>query len=251
MTTTMDDRHTLSGAYALDALGDDERRSFEQHLETCPDCRAEVAEFRATAAYLGVAAAIPAPPSLREQVLGEIGRTRQLPPQRTNVRPLRGVSRRTATMLSAAAAILAALAISLGVIAYQADQRADELAAETAQLQSNAERVAAVLTAPDAVSAAGTVEGGGQANAVASEVQGEVVFLAEALPQLEGDRTYQLWLIGAEIVSGGVVDVPAGGDITYVTAGDLAGVTTIALSVEPEGGSDQPTTTPIFAGELD
>ena len=250
MTTTMDDRHTLVGAYALDALDDAERRTFELHLETCDDCRAEVAELSAAAAYLGVAAAVPAPPSLRDSVLDEIGRTRQLPPQRSNVRPLRGVTRRTATMLSAAAAVLAAIAISLGVIAYQADQRADRLAAETAQLRDQAEQVGSLLAAPDAVTAAAAVEGGGQAAVVASADRGEVVLLAEGLPELPADRTYQLWLISDEIVSGGVVDVPADGDVTYLTAGELAGVSTIALSVEPEGGSAQPTTTPIFAGQL-
>jgi anti-sigma-K factor RskA len=250
MTTTMDDRHTLVGAYALDALDDVERRAFELHLETCDDCRAEVAELSAAAAYLGVAAAVPAPPSLRDSVLNEIGRTRQLPPQRSNVRPLSGVTRRTATMLSAAAAVLAAIAISLGVVAYQADQRADRLATETSQLRDQADRVGSLLAAPDAENAAAAVQGGGQAAVVASADRGEVVLLAEALPALPADRTYQLWLIGDEIVSGGVVDVPADGDVTYLTAGELAGVTTIALSVEPEGGSEQPTTPPIFAGEL-
>jgi anti-sigma-K factor RskA len=251
MTVTADDdRHTLTGAYALDALDDEERRSFELHLTTCVDCRAEVAELTATAAHLGVATARPVPTSLRERILAQVGQTRQLPAPPSNVRPLRGASRRAATMLSAAAADLAVLAITLGVVAWQADQRADRLAGETAQLEAEAERVGAVLGAPDAVTAAASVEGGGQASVVASAELGEVVLLTQDLPRLAEDRTYQLWLIGEAIVSGGVVDVPADGDVTYLTAGDLAGVTTIALSVEPQGGSEQPTTTPIFAGEL-
>ena len=43
------DLHHLSGAYAVDALDDAERTSFEQHLAVCADCRAEVAELSATA----------------------------------------------------------------------------------------------------------------------------------------------------------------------------------------------------------
>ena len=39
------DLHHLSGAYAVDALDDAERTSFEQHLAGCADCRAEVAEL--------------------------------------------------------------------------------------------------------------------------------------------------------------------------------------------------------------
>ena len=60
----------------------------------------------------------------------------------------------------------------------------------------------------------------------------------------------QLWFIDAEgAVSGGVLDVPPDGDLTLVTEGDLEGVTTIALSVEPSGGSEQPTDV-VFGGEL-
>jgi anti-sigma-K factor RskA len=70
------------------------------------------------------------------------------------------------------------------------------------------------------------------------------------LPALAEDLTYQLWFIDAEgPVSGGVLDVPADGDLTQVAEGDLAGVTAIALSVEPSGGSEQPTRV-VFAGPL-
>jgi anti-sigma factor RsiW len=39
----MSDIHALSGAYAVDAVDDIERASFERHLASCPTCRAEVA----------------------------------------------------------------------------------------------------------------------------------------------------------------------------------------------------------------
>ncbi|MGH8773825.1 MAG: anti-sigma factor [Jiangellaceae bacterium] len=250
MTVTADDRHTLAGAYALDAIDDVERRAFERHLETCAACVMEVAELTATAAYLGVAVAMPAPPDLRRRVLADIVGVRQLPPQPTKMRRLHGVSRRAATLLSAAAAVLAALAISLGVIAYQADQRADRLAAEADRLADQSEQVAALLAAPDVENAVGDVAGGGLASVVASEERGEVLLLTQDLPELDADSTYQMWLIGDAIASAGVLDVPSDGDLSFLTDGDLGGVTTIALSVEPEGGSEQPTTTPIFAGEL-
>jgi anti-sigma-K factor RskA len=251
MTVTTDDRHTLAGAYALDALDEGERRLFEAHLETCSECRAEVAELTATAAYLGVASAIPPPAALRDQVLAEIAHTRQLPPQRRRARRPGGAPGWTVNVLAAAATVLAVLAIALGVLAWQATQRADDLAAEAARVAAEAQRVTAVLAAPDARNAGADVEGGGQASVVASETRGEVVLITDDLPALSPDRTYQLWLIAAdEITSGGVVEVPESGDVTYLTAGDLSDVTTIALSVEPAGGSDQPSTTPVWAAEL-
>ena len=257
MTVTADDQHTLTGAYALDALDDNERRMFEEHLETCADCPAEVAEFAAIAAYLGTAVAVQPPPQLRDRVLTQIRQVRQLPPEPGNVVQLRAVSRRRFNLLAAAASILAVLAIALGVVAYQSDQRADELAAEAMQRQEQvdalageAQRIADVLAAPDAQRTVGEVRDGGAAAAVASEELGEVVLLTRDLPALAEDLTYQLWFIDAEgPVSGGVLDVPPDGDLTLVTDGDLEGVTTIALSVEPSGGSEQPTDV-VFGGEL-
>ncbi|HEY9378273.1 MAG TPA: anti-sigma factor [Jiangellaceae bacterium] len=262
MTVIADDRHTLSGAYALHALDDNERVLFEEHLETCADCRAEVAEFQATAAYLGMAVAVQPPAQLRERVLTQIRQVRQLPPERNNVVPLRGVSRRRFNLVAVAASILAALAIALGVIAYQSDQRADQLAQQVEQQQQDvdalaaqAQQIADVLAAPDAQKTFGEVRDGGAAAAVASAERGEVILLTRDLPALAEDFTYQLWFIGGDpdapdIVSGGVLDVPQDGDLTLVTEGDLADVNTIALSVEPSGGSEQPTDV-VFAGPLE
>ena len=77
----MSDIHKLSGAYALDALDDLERARFEQHLATCEDCRAEVAELRETAALLAETTATAPPASLRESVLAGISQVRPLPPE--------------------------------------------------------------------------------------------------------------------------------------------------------------------------
>jgi anti-sigma factor RsiW len=40
------------GAYVLDALEPEERRRVEEHLRACPDCAAELAEFRSLPAML-------------------------------------------------------------------------------------------------------------------------------------------------------------------------------------------------------
>ena len=59
------------------------------------------------------------------------------------------------------------------------------------------------------------------------------------------DRVYQLWRIeNGQPVSAGVFD-GQGIVIPRVQAGQ-----TVAVSVEPAGGSDQPTTTPILIQQL-
>lgn len=72
------DIHTLTGAYALDAVIDAERLDIELHLAECPTCALEADEFAGTAARLGTMLAVVPPAALRGQVLSEIRRTRQL-----------------------------------------------------------------------------------------------------------------------------------------------------------------------------
>jgi Putative zinc-finger len=49
-----DDRYeTWDAPYVLGSLSDDERREYEAHLETCPRCRAAVAELSGIPALLG------------------------------------------------------------------------------------------------------------------------------------------------------------------------------------------------------
>lgn len=74
------DIHSLSGAYAVDAVDDAERAAFEQHLAGCPACQQEVAELRAAAGRLAADSVTPAPPSLRASVLRAIAEVRPLPP---------------------------------------------------------------------------------------------------------------------------------------------------------------------------
>lgn len=72
--------HTLTGAYALHALTPAEHEVFSAHLADCPSCGQEVADFSATAARLGAAAALPPPARMKDEVLFAIDSVRQLPP---------------------------------------------------------------------------------------------------------------------------------------------------------------------------
>jgi hypothetical protein len=69
-------------AYVLGILDDDERREFEAHLETCPDCSARVAEVRPTADLLAgiplsaVVDSVPMPDTLLPRLLREARRDR-------------------------------------------------------------------------------------------------------------------------------------------------------------------------------
>jgi predicted anti-sigma-YlaC factor YlaD len=53
MTTSCADARLASGAYLLGALEPPERAALEQHLETCPACRDEIAELAVLPGLLG------------------------------------------------------------------------------------------------------------------------------------------------------------------------------------------------------
>ncbi len=228
------DPHMMTGPYALGALEDDERAAFEQHLATCAECAAEVRGFEETAARLGDAVAVTPPPALRDAVLAAAART---PQERPTVTALRGRRRPLRQALAAAAVA----AVAVGALGYGLDQHRD---AEQARAQQD--QVSSVLAASDAVLASTAVQGGGTVKVVVSPAQDRAVMVLSGLPELGDDRDYQMWTQqGDAMVSAGVVPRDEQGAVgTHVMDG-LDGVSAVALTVEPAGGSDGPSSDPI------
>lgn len=236
--------HVLTGAYALNAVGDDERETIERHIGDCAACAEEVRELTATAARLGTAVAAAPPPEMKPQVITWIKSVRQLPPHveagGVVLRPATARAR-YAPRLVLAACVAAATAFG-GTAAWQfqeaqqAEQRAQQARQQTADM-------ARVLAASDARTVSGNVKGGARATVIVSRNQNTAVFLASGLPDLADGKTYQLWLD-----DGGGVMRPAGligHDGTVVMEGDIGKATGVGVTVEPIGGSPQPTTTPL------
>ena len=239
------DLHTLTGAYAVNAVSAKERKDFEDHQHECDSCSEEVRELVATTARLAAAVAEPAPQHLRERVLDEIQRTRQISPLHATV-PLQQARRPDNQRrwfqqpLGVAASLLAVLCVGLGALAVEADQRADRAA-----------RIAAVATDPDARTLTGTAASGVSARVVTANRQG--VFSARALPELPPDRDYQLWVIGEDgkgsARPAGVLDLGSDGTAEQLVS-DLDVGDSVGLTVEPRGGSKQPTTAPLMVMRL-
>ncbi|WP_392543386.1 anti-sigma factor domain-containing protein [Oryzobacter telluris] len=254
------DLHHLSGAYAVDALDTHERTSFEEHLAVCPDCRAEVAELTSAAhALSSLDEAIP-PPALRASVLAGISRVRPLPPldpevggslrsadvATTSGGPRRerrsddGVvvpfRRRTATWLTAAAA---AVAVAVGGLAWS--PWSDPTSSPYDQ----------VVAAADATTVT-SAKGGTTAKVVYSRQLGRSAITVAGLPSLPDDQTYQLWYAGLDekMHPAGLFDTDASGRATAVLDGDANTATAVGLTVEPAGGSAQPTTEPLMVMAL-
>lgn len=229
MTTS--DVHTLTGAYVVDALDPADRELFETHLRGCAECRQEVAELAATATRLGAGAAVSPPPGLRERVLAEAARTRQLPPLLSAHRAARpNRARWWREPVTVAAALLLVVSSGLGALAWTEHRRAG-------QAEARVERVAALATDPDRVERAGAALGGGRGTLVTAD--GAAVFRAAGLPELPADRAYQLWLISRDSATSAGVLGRSGSLQALVD--DTGGATALGLTVEPRGGSEEPT----------
>jgi anti-sigma-K factor RskA len=229
------DVHTLSGAYALDALTPEEAAEFRRHLEGCPSCRDEVLEFRRAAARMGAAEAEAPPEHLRARVLDAAGRTPQVPPRVASGRQEpgpRGAPRRLRWLAAAAAAVVVAGGAAVGVQTLVDDGDEDGLAPQAAQ----------VFEAPDVQRATVETANGGELTVGVSPSRNEMAVDTRALPDPGEGRVYQIWAVhGEEMVSAAVLTDPEAGTAMGMPAED----TEVAITVEPEGGSEQPTSDPI------
>src|SRR5437763_16732909 len=105
-----DDVHELSALYALDVLDDEERATFERHLDGCERCRTELRGLRDTAGALAFAVEGPPPPlELRDRILDTARAARQ------NVVPLRPPRPFAVSIAAAGAAAASAAAVAFGV----------------------------------------------------------------------------------------------------------------------------------------
>ena len=253
------DIHALSGAYAVDAVDDIERAEFERHLATCADCREEVASFRATAVQLSTLMSVTPPERLREQVLRDIAKVRPLPPavseeagQRieatsrehastlaadgpSRVSRLSDARRRRNRWLVAAAAVVAVGGGSALAVTQPWNS--------SSQVETNI--AAQVQQAPDAQRYQQALPDGSTVTIVRSKSVGRAVLVTDNLAAAPTGKTYQMWLqaAGGGFVSAGLV--PPGSTETVVLEGDAATAQGAGVTVEPSGGSPQPTTPPI------
>jgi anti-sigma-K factor RskA len=277
------DLHHLSGAYAVDALDDAERASFEQHLAACADCRAEVAELSAAAHSLGALTEVTPPASLRSSVLSGIARVRPLPPLHEDAgKPAPVVTAPAAdspaTSLDDALAGTAGGAASgstgptsteisgepepgTNVVPIRRRRTAWFAAAAAAAVvaiggvawspwsddSSSTSPMAQVVAASDAMRMT-SAKGGMTAEVAYSRQLGKAAIDVTGLPPAPDGKTYQLWYVGPDQVarSAGLLDADAEGHGSLLLQGDANRAAAVGMTVEPAGGSARPTTDPVL-----
>lgn len=189
---------------------------------------------RSLPAWLPPAAAAP-PEALKDRAITAAARVRQLPPATGEVAAAR-ISRRRPGWLALAA--VCAFGVLAGIFGLTARSEQHQLS----QDQQRNRQVAAVLTARDAVMVDGRVRTGGTAAVVMSSKERALVFAANGLRALASSKGYELWLIGpGGDTPAGMLPTPRQGRTGPVIARGLASGDRLGLTIEPAGGSKQPT----------
>ena len=243
----MNDIHHLTGAYAVDALDEEERGRFEAHLAGCPDCRAEVDSLREAAGLLSSTTELTPPPGLRDSVLAGISQVRPLPPpgssqpdaeldvRRDARRDARPARRRWLPLL-AAAVVLGV--IGVGVAVTEPFSGVDPCLAPPPPPERGVGP-----HAPESVEV--PAGAGGRATVIRSASVGKAVIRTEDMAPAPEGKVYELWLQSpeGEMLPAGLM--PDEADAEVLLDGDAATATAAGITVEPDGGSPAPTSEPI------
>ena len=214
------DVHSLVAPYALDSLGDEEERGFEQHLATCERCREELAGLREAAASLAYGVAGPEPPTaLKERILT------QARAERPNVTVLPRRRRGWAAPLAAAAALAAGVALGFGVWSATRPATRDSFSAVLAQPGARLVPLdgrGAVAVAPDGTAA-----------------------LVFTVPPAPAGKAYEAWVIqGGTPTPAGLFEGGDGTSVLDIEQPVRRGAV-VAVTLERDGGAKRPTQTPL------
>ena len=247
----------LVAAYALGVLPASEQGFVAAIVLTDAEARREYDDLRATANVIGLSAEEPVDSArsarMKERLMATVRSDAVAAPRRA---PAAAV--RTSAMWGTALAAAAAVAFALVSVIQNFSLRSDlhEAQVHVVALQTGVaierrrvaldRRMLTDLTASDAKRYAvnyGTVV-----------TRGANVYLALAsLPALPRGKVYQAWTLakGAKAVAPSVTFTPSSNGLTLVPIPDKSGsLAAVAVTVEPEGGSRQPTSKPSFVQPL-
>jgi len=245
-----DDAYELLAALSLDAVDGDERRELLAHVEECPRCRGELDALREVAGALGNSVEA-LPDQLWSAISGRLYETRDAPPPlsvlavapRDEVRRLRPHPRRNrlwAIPAGVAAAVVAVLAFQLAGADHRITNLQSALASGDvrAAMAAPGHRVVALTSAAGATVATFVVLPDGRGYLVTSR-----------LAALASDKTYQLWgIVAGRPISIGVMGRRPG-HVTFTLSGSPA-PSTLAVTVEPSGGSVSPSHSVVGSGAV-
>jgi anti-sigma-K factor RskA len=257
-TPSREELFELAAAYALGATTPDETAAIEAALPASPELAAEVASFREVAAEMARLSPVTPSAPMRGRLLDRVHRDRPAAPPVSGPAPSRGHNR--GRYVAAAAAILIVASLGAESLVMAKRVRAIERLREDAEARAahREQTLNTLLYGEEALrvvhlKSADTVKGPG-IQFFWNEKQRSGVVHAFRLPPAPANHAYQVWaIVDGKPASVKVFNADPDG---HALVEGLAmpttsrGVTLIAVTVEPAGGSPQPTTEPFLKGNV-
>ncbi len=247
----MDDRtfEELKDSYVLGALPEEERAAFEAYLEAHPERQAEVEDLVGVAGLLALSPPEHEPSNdLKRRIMGVV--------EPESSRP-RAAGRRASSWLGGfmgfknlalgAAAVLLVGLLSWNVL-LQGDVR--DLRGQVEEARSAEEPPADGPEEIQQIQLGGSWADQG-AHAEVTAMKGDrSILVVENVPSIPDDRTLQIWVIVDDVPKPSGLLEPAGDMAATAITTPLGGADTLAVTIEPAGGSEEPTTDPVLATEI-
>lgn len=146
---------------------------------------------------------------------------------------------------AAAAAII--VAAGLGATVWQQNQRQNSLEEDLAATQQQLDDSARLMEASDLKTSTADMPDGGTVTVLSSESEQLIRLSPKDIGRPPAGKSMQMWVIGADgPESAGLMS----GKPVTIAGETFASGSVFGITVEPEGGSKQPTTDPIVAIDL-
>ncbi len=243
----MDDRSfdDLKDAYVLGALPDDERATVEAYLALHPERQAEIDELAGVTGLLALAPPEYEPSAdLRRRVM-EAVEAESARPHAARRRPASSWLGRFGdfrNLALGAAAVLVVGLLSWNVL-LQGDIEELHGQVEEAQSANQAQETREIALGGS------WAEQGASAEVTALK-DDRAILVVEDMPSMPKDHTGQVWVIHDDKpLPSGLLD-PSGNMAATAITTPLRGAEAIAVTIEPAGGSEKPTSDPVLVKEL-
>jgi len=246
----------LKDAYVLGALPEEERRSFENYLAAHPERQAEIDELGAVAGLLALSPQEQEPSQeLRSRIMEVVEAEGE--PRRVG---RRSVTERIADYLSVRnLALGAAVLLMIGLLSWNVmlQGQVQDLQGQVAESQNQVHKLQdEVAQDQKQVQRSQTIKLGGSwadqgAEAeVASIGKNRIILVAKNMPSVPENKTCQIWVIKGDVPKPSGLFQPDGNMTATPVTNPITNAEVIAVTVEPAGGSNQPTSDPVLSAKL-